>query len=108
MIALKNNANGFLRPKKIIMKNLQQRTMGLLAIIVILGFGSAMFGMGYTQLVKGDFFKTKAETQQLSDTAITAQRGIIYDSNMSVLAQSASAWKVSLNEIGRATCRERV
>ena len=97
MIALKNNANGFLRPKKIIMKNLQQRTMGLLAIIIILGFGSAMFGMGYTQLVKGDFFKTKAETQQLSDTAITAQRGIIYDSNMSVLAQSASAWKVSLN-----------
>ncbi len=71
--------------------------MRLLAVIIILGFGSAIFGMGYTQLYKGEFFKTKAETQQLSDTAITAQRGIIYDANMSVLAQSASAWKISLN-----------
>ena len=79
------------------MKNLQQRTMSLLAIIIILGFGATIFGMGYSQLYKGDFFKTKAETQQLSDTAITAQRGIIYDANMSVLAQSASAWKISLN-----------
>ena len=71
--------------------------MRLLAIIIILGFGTTIFGMGYSQLYNGDFFKTKAETQQLSDTAITAQRGIIYDANMSVLAQSASAWKISLN-----------
>lgn len=91
------NAKDLLRPKKIIMKNLQQRTLGLLAFIIIIGFGSTIFGMGYTQLVKGEYFKTRAETQQLSDTAITAQRGIIYDANMSVLAQSASAWKVSLN-----------
>ena len=97
MIELKKETDGFLKPKKIIMKNLQQRTLGVLAIITVLGFGSSIFGMGYTQLVKGDFFKTKAETQQLSDTAITAQRGVIYDANMSVLAQSASAWKVSLN-----------
>ena len=97
MIRLQRGTNGFLRPKKIIMKNLQKRTMRLLAIIIILGFGATIFGMAYTQLYKGDFFKTKAETQQLSDTAITAQRGIIYDANMSVLAQSASAWKISLN-----------
>ena len=97
MIRLQKGTNGFLRPQKIIMKNLQQRTMRLLAIIIILGFGATIFGMGYSQLYKGDFFKTKAETQQLSDTAITAQRGIIYDANMSVLAQSASAWKISLN-----------
>lgn len=97
MIRLQKGTNGFLRPKKIIMKNLQQRTMRLLAIIIILGFGATIFGMGYSQLYKGDFFKTKAENQQLSDTAITAQRGIIYDANMSVLAQSASAWKISLN-----------
>ena len=97
MIRLQKGTNGFLRPKKIIMKNLQQRTMRLLAIIIILGFGTTIFGMGYSQLYKGDFFTTKAETQQLSDTAITAQRGIIYDANMSVLAQSASAWKISLN-----------
>lgn len=97
MIVLKMNINKILRPKKIIMKNLHQRTMGLLAGLIILGFGSTIFGLGYTQLYKGEYFKTKAETQQLSDTAITAQRGVIYDANMSVLAQSASAWKISLN-----------
>ena len=97
MIVLKMNINKILRPKKIIMKNLHQRTMGLLAGLIILGFGSTIFGLGYTQLYKGEYFKTKAETQQLSDTTITAQRGVIYDANMSVLAQSASAWKISLN-----------
>ena len=60
MIGLQRGTNGFLRPKKIIMKNLQKRTMRLLAIIIILGFGATIFGMAYTQLYKGDFFKTKA------------------------------------------------
>ena len=85
------------KPHKIIKKNLHQRTVALLAFLIIIGFGSSIFGLAYAQLIKGDFFKTKAETQQLSDTAITAERGVIYDSNMTVLAQSASAWKVSLN-----------
>lgn len=97
MIGLPNNGRNVLKPKKIIMKNLQKRTMMLLAVIIILGFGSSIFGLAYSQLVKGDYFKTRAETQQLSDTSITAQRGVIYDANMSVLARSASAWKISLN-----------
>ena len=50
MIGLQRGTNGFLRPKKIIMKNLQKRTMRLLAIIIILGFGATIFGMAYTQL----------------------------------------------------------
>lgn len=97
MIGLPKNGRNVLKPKKIIMKNLQKRTMMLLAVIIILGFGSSIFGLAYSQLVKGDYFKTRAETQQLSDTSITAQRGVIYDANMSVLARSASAWKISLN-----------
>ena len=97
MVFLKMKINKMLRLKKIIMKNLHRRTMGVLAGLIILGFGSTIFGLGYTQLYKGEYFKTKAETQQLSDTTITAQRGVIYDANMSVLAQSASAWKISLN-----------
>lgn len=97
MIGLPKNGRNVLKPKKIIMKNLQKRTMMLLAVIIILGFGSSIFGLAYSQLIKGDYFKTRAETQQLSDTSITAQRGVIYDANMSVLARSASAWKISLN-----------
>lgn len=87
----------WLKPQKIMIKNLQSRAIGLLAFILVLGFGFSYAGLFYAQIVKGDFFKTKAQTQQLSDTAITAERGKIYDRNMTVLAQSASAWKVSLN-----------
>jgi len=47
-----------------------------------------------TQLVKGDYYKQIAESQQLSDTKIPAHRGVIYDRNMSVLAQSATSWRV--------------
>ena len=94
---MKKKLKKILKPKKIIMKNLQKRAYGVLALILVAGFGWSYVGLLYTQIIKGDFFKTKAQTQQLSDTAITAERGKIYDRNMTVLAQSASAWKVSLN-----------
>lgn len=97
MVGVKIGKKSFLRPQKIVMKDLQKRTVGVLAMLMVIGFGLSIFGMAWTQLIKGEYFKTKAETQQLSDTAITAQRGVIYDANMSVLAQSASAWKISLN-----------
>ena len=85
------------KPKKILMKDLQKKTALLLAIVLVLGFGSCIVGLAKAQLVNGEFFKTKAQRQQLSDTTITAERGVIYDRNMTVLAKSASAWKVSLN-----------
>jgi stage V sporulation protein D (sporulation-specific penicillin-binding protein) len=91
------NLNRLLKPKKIIRKNLHKRTIRVLAIVLVVGFGFSVYGLAYSQLIKGEYFKTKAETQQLSDTTITADRGVIYDSNMTVLAQSAAAWKVSLN-----------
>lgn len=94
---MKKTSPGFLKPKKIILKNLNKRAVTVLALVLVLGFGFSIYGMMYAQLINGKFFKTKAETQQLSDTAITAERGIIYDRNMTVLAQSASAWKVSMN-----------
>ena len=53
--------------------------------------------MFYIQVVKGEEYKTKAEAQQLSDTEISADRGIIYDCNYNVLAESASAWLVYVN-----------
>ncbi|MDD6276515.1 MAG: penicillin-binding transpeptidase domain-containing protein, partial [Clostridia bacterium] len=85
------------KPKRIIMKDLQKKTALVLAIILIAGFGFSIFGLAKAQLVQGEFFKNKAQRQQLSDTTITAERGVIYDRNMTVLAKSASAWKVSLN-----------
>jgi stage V sporulation protein D (sporulation-specific penicillin-binding protein) len=51
----------------------------------------------YLQLIKGDYYRSKAEVQQLGDTVINAMRGTIYDRNMHVLAQSASVWLVYVN-----------
>lgn len=42
--------------------------------------------------VKGEEYRAEAESQQMSDTVVAAPRGTIYDCNMNVLAQSASAW----------------
>lgn len=51
----------------------------------------------WLQIINGEKYRLEAEKNQLSDTIINANRGTIYDSNMKVLAQSASAWLVYIN-----------
>ena len=78
-------------------RKLKQRCIIAAAILLLLGFGTDVFRLFYIQVVKGEEYKTKAESQQLSDTEISADRGIIYDCNYNVLAESASAWLVYVN-----------
>lgn len=61
------------------------------ALLVIIG------NLFWIQVIKGEEYRLKAERNQLSDTIIAANRGTIYDSNMKVIAQSASAWLVYIN-----------
>lgn len=61
------------------------------ALLIIIG------NLFWIQIVKGEEYRLKAERNQLSDTVIAANRGTIYDSNMKVIAQSASAWLVYIN-----------
>ena len=61
------------------------------ALLVIIG------NLFWIQIIKGEDYRLKAEKNQLSDTVIAANRGTIYDSNMKVIAQSASAWLVYIN-----------
>lgn len=75
-------------------KTTVKRGFILLMLLLIIGFGSCIVYLGYVQLIKGDFYRAKAEESQLYDTEINAARGVIYDRNMKELAQSASAWKV--------------
>ena len=63
-------------------------------ILIFALFLGCVVSLIITQLVKGEHYKQIAESQQLSDTKISAQRGVIYDRNMSVLAQSATSWRV--------------
>ena len=76
---------------------LKVRSLIAVALLLVFGFGTDIIRLFYLQVVKGEELKTKAESQQLSDTEISADRGIIYDCNYNVLAESASAWLVYVN-----------
>ncbi len=53
--------------------------------------------IGYWQFVRGEELKTKAVAQQTRSSAVTAQRGTIYDRNGKVIAESASVDTVVCN-----------
>ena len=77
--------------------NLKKRCISAIAFILIFGFGLDICRLFYFQVIKSEEYKMQAEAQQLSDTIISADRGVIYDANMNVLAESASAWLVYVN-----------
>lgn len=74
-----------------------KRGVIILILIAVVAFSACFFRIGYLTVIKGDEYREKAEAQQLSDTTINAARGTIYDSNMNVLAQSASVWMCYIN-----------
>lgn len=79
-------------------KSVNKKQRGLTALIIVAVVAALLVGrIGYLQFVKGDYYSSKAESQQLNDSEIAASRGKIYDANMNILAQSASVWKVYLN-----------
>ncbi len=78
--------------------NVNTSKRGLYALIIVAAIAVVLIGrLVYVQLINGDYYSAKVESQQLGDSEIKAERGKIYDSNMNVLAQSASVWKVYMN-----------
>lgn len=75
---------------------LRKRTVWLIILILLFGFGAVITRLAYLQLIAGEELQQKAVEQQLSDTTISAKRGTIYDRNGKILAQSASVWQVVL------------
>jgi stage V sporulation protein D (sporulation-specific penicillin-binding protein) len=73
-----------------------RRTIFVLLVLIIVGFGAIIFSLAKLQLIEGESLQTRAVDQQLKNTTINAQRGTIYDCNMKPLAQSATVWKVVL------------
>jgi stage V sporulation protein D (sporulation-specific penicillin-binding protein) len=63
-------------------------------IVTILCFGIVSISLFKEQIIDYEFYSVKAEAQQMADTAITANRGTIYDCDMKVLAQSATVYNV--------------
>lgn len=80
--------------KKATKKSMITRCEIVLAVVVFGLFGLDITSLVRIQLVENEYYQQKAERQQLSDTKITAQRGVIYDTNGKIIAQSATVWKI--------------
>ncbi len=95
------------KAKKVTRKETLVRSVVVLVFIVLL-FLVNIASLFYVQIVNGDTYKAYAETNQLEDNAIPAQRGVIYDCNMNILAESASVWKVYVNPSNFTTARSKI
>ncbi len=72
------------------------RSTLIMIIIIVIGFGIVAGRLLYLQTVMAEELQKRAVEQQLSNTALTAKRGSIYDCNGNVLAQSITVWDIVL------------
>ena len=76
---------------------IRRRMLVLVVLLIVVGFGSVIANLIKLQIVEYEDYKVRAANQQLKDVVIPANRGIIYDANMKVLAQSATVWTVAVD-----------
>lgn len=60
---------------------LWRRSLIVLMVMLIAGFGLLIFRLVQLQIVEGETLQKGAVSQQLKDTTISAKRGTIYDCN---------------------------
>lgn len=80
-------------------QKMRKRTVWVMIIILVIGFGAVITRLAYLQLIKGESLQRLAVEQQLSDTTVDAKRGTIYDKSGKILAQSASVWQLIMAPI---------
>ena len=72
-----------------------------IAVLILLMCGvcfSAVFvRLFYMQVLKYEFYTSKARQYQTRDTIVAPSRGTIYDRNMNKLAESAATERISVN-----------
>ncbi len=76
---------------------MRYRLWFLICSAFLIGFSLVAYNMFKMQIVNYEEYKALATDIQLRDTLISPKRGTIYDSNMKVLAQSASVWTIALS-----------
>lgn len=74
-----------------------QRLIFLVCPIMLIVLVWVLYNLFNWSIVRGEEMEGRAARQQLSDTTISAARGTIYDTNMNVLAQSATAWNIIID-----------
>ena len=80
------------RKRSSVKKRIKNITAFFLAGVMVL-----VGRLGWIQFVRGGEYKRLAAEQQTRDSIVSAKRGSIYDRNMKVLAQSATAERVTIN-----------
>ena len=86
---------------------LWHRSIILLVIIIVLGFGVVAGRLLYLQTYMSEELQQKAVEQQLADTTLSAKRGNIYDRNGNILAQSVTVWNVVIAPANLKTDKSR-
>ena len=86
---------------------LWHRSIILLIIIIVLGFGVVAVRLLYLQTYMSEELQQKAVEQQLADTTLSAKRGSIYDRNGNILAQSVTVWNIVIAPANLETDKER-
>ena len=76
---------------------IRRRILAVTALMAVVGFGVLCARLAKLQIVDYEMYQAMASSQQLRSTTIPANRGVIYDTNMKVLAQSATVWNISLS-----------
>lgn len=74
-----------------------RRTLKLLAVCGIVAFAVLLVRLFWLQIVEHDKYESGALEYQVRDTQVNAARGTIYDTNMKILAMSATVYDVYIS-----------
>ena len=96
-------------------ERLKRATVVMVAILLV--FSILLGRIFWIQTVDFDKYLKKVIDQMTTQSRVAAERGIIYDRNGNVLATNITTYRIFISplsilnnqeEIGRASCRERV
>ena len=95
--------------KQKVSRQMFKRIRIIMAFILALTICITSFRLVTIMLIRGEEYQSKASAQQLHDANITPERGSIYDTNMNVLAKSATVWTIYVtpNDLTRVSETER-
>lgn len=78
-------------------RQMWRRSIVVLVILIGFCFSAVIGKLSILQIAQADEWRERAVAQQMSDSIISPKRGTIYDTNMTVLAQSATVWTVIMS-----------
>ncbi len=76
---------------------IKRRMFWVVLTLLIIAAGYICSVIYNTAVVKSEYYRSKANSQQLSSYTLTANRGMIKDRNSKILAQSTTVWDVVLS-----------